>query len=136
MKPTDRLGEAAKQTSIAYDDLRESGDVPAEIAESIGTLGDRLRRAAHAVGDIGNGTDATVVPTADPSKDNELVEAVREAKEDTHAVDREYLRALEILTAYHAFDDEGVPVDDLVAARRLVANRTGVDAPVAWEGGD
>lgn len=48
MQPTDRLQEAAKQASIAYDNLRESGEeYPEGLVEEIGELGERLRRAKH-----------------------------------------------------------------------------------------
>lgn len=61
-----------------------------------------------------------------------IVDDYEDAREDTHAVDREYLWALETLAA-HAFEED-VPASERTRARRIIANRTGRDAPVVREG--
>lgn len=52
--------------------------------------------------------------------------------EQVHAVDHDYLWALEVLANKHF--DAGVTRSEYREARRIVANRTGRDAPLAWEG--
>jgi len=52
MNASDRLSEAAKQTTIARDDLAEDADpeeLPEGVVEEIGELSERLRRVKNAL---------------------------------------------------------------------------------------